>query len=559
MRLRQGSIFRHIAGLMCGALVAPPAFAETTEAAPAALPVVLGVAVFVLVIAFGLGRHAWALRRDFVRMLATSPEKGVALFKDAPGGLPEGSVRAVIALAIVLVTLPALVLSRVLGLGSTGELGTILGGVLGYYFGARGGNDTEARRQAETARGAQQEAEREAAEYRRTAETATVDADGRMRQAGAAAALLPGLAGRAEQAAAAARAIAALLPAGPAGALRQVGDTAEAVSRAIADPSTAHLAAAVEAATMALREAGEGTDLATRLDASLQAVRAAAGALGAVRAAVADPTPERIAEALAGAARLAGTPEGGLAGALAPALGVLGSAMRVPGLAAALGVAGPAGVATAVLLGAFEASRVGRAHYQRWVARVLDRPVSRDLFPAGEWDGEAARALIVEEPMLATALAARIGPDAPQDAAAAALRDLLEPGAGARLFAAAPDGFASPAEAEAAVARLRQRLLERELDRADARPVMLGGDVAMPQARLRADLDLLREAGAGEAIDTLVLLAEGVIAARPAGDAGLDVPALLRGAVAAATGPARALERDPRPLMAHTLAMEDAA
>ena len=52
------------------------------------------------------------------------------------------------------------------------------------------------------------------------------------------------------------------------------------------------------------------------------------------------------------------------------------------GVAGALGLAGPAGIAGAVVLGAVEAARIGRAHYQRWVARVLDRPVTRDLFPA---------------------------------------------------------------------------------------------------------------------------------------------------------------------------------
>jgi hypothetical protein len=42
-------------------------------------------------------------------------------------------------------------------------------------------------------------------------------------------------------------------------------------------------------------------------------------------------------------------------------------------------------------------------------------------------------------------------------------------------------------------------------------------------------------------LDTLLLLADGLLASRPDGAA-----ALLRGAVAAAEAPARALERDPR-------------
>jgi hypothetical protein len=518
--MRPGHRIFHLlaAGLILAGLPAPPALADTMGAAPPPLPVILGVVVFVLLIAFGLGRHAFALRRDFLRLLAATPEKGATLFRDAPAGLPDGSVRAAIAIAIVLVTLPALVLSRALGLGSTGELGTILGGVLGYYFGARGGADPGA------AMGAARAAEQAAAT--RNAEDRAAQAY----QAAEAANRLPALADRAAEAAAAARAIAALLPAGPAGVLHRAGDTADAVGLALRDPSPAHIAAAVEAAGLALREAGEGTELAARLDDALRALGAAAGTLGAVQAAVRDPTPDRLAEAAAQAARLAGAPEG-LASAIAPALGLLGATMRLPGVAGALGLAGPAGVATALLVGAAEAARIGRAHYQRWVARVLDRPVSRDLFPAGEWDGEAARALIGAEPALAAALAPRIGADAPQAEAAAALAELLEPSAGARIFAAAPDAFASAMEAEAAIARLRRLLLEREIDAADPRPIRLG-DLAVPQPRLRQDLDLLREAGGGEALDTLLLLADGVIAARP--DAAAPT---LAAAVAAADAP----------------------
>lgn len=517
--MRPGQAVLHLlpAGLILAGLTAPPALATTTEAAPPPLPIILGVVVFVLLVAFGLGRHAFALRRDFLRLLSVTPERGAALFREAPAGLPEGSVRAAIAIAIVLVTLPALVLSRALGLGSTGELGTILGGVLGYYFGARGGADPGAAMGA--ARAAEQAAATRMAEQRATQAENVAEAANR----------LPALADRAAEAAAAARAIAALLPAGPAGVLHRAGDTAESVGLALRDPSPAHIAAAVEAATLALRDAGEGTELAARLDDALRALGAAAGTLGAVHAAVRDPTPDRLADAATQAARLAGAPDG-LAAAIAPALGLLGATMRLPGVAGALGLAGPAGVATALLVGAAEAARIGRAHYQRWVARVLDRPVSRDLFPAGEWDGEAARALIGAEPALAAALAPRIGAEAPQAEAAAALAELLEPGAGARIFAAAPDAFASVLEAEAAIARLRRLLLEREIDAADPRPISLG-EVAVPQPRLRQDLDLLREAGAGEALDTLLLLADGVIAARPDAAA----PTLAAAVAAAAT------------------------
>jgi hypothetical protein len=171
-----------------------------------------------------------------------------------------------------------------------------------------------------------------------------------------------------------------------------------------------------------------------------------------------------------------------------------------------------------------------------------NRPVSRDLFPGGEWDGEAARTVIAASPALAEALSARLSSDAPQGAAAEALRRLLDPGAGDWLYAENPAAFASATEAEEAVAALRRTLLEGELDRADGRPVPLGAGLALPQAVLRADLDRLREAGAGEAIDTLALVADGLLGA---GEPLPDTQALMRRAVEAAAARGRALERAP--------------
>lgn len=390
-----------------------PAFAATDP--PPGPLLVGGVAAFVLLLAGGLGWHAFALRRDFLRLLHAAPDQGAALFRDAPAGLPEGSVRAAIALAIVLVTLPALVLSRVLGLESTGELGTILGGVLGYYFGARG-TDAEARRQIEALR------------------TRAPDAP------------LTGLASHAADAAVAARTVATLLPDGPAAALRRAGDAAEAVGRAAAAPSAASIAAAAVATAGAVRQA-----------------------VGAAEDAPASP------------------------------LALLEAAFRLPGAAGALGAAGPAAGAVAVLLGAWQAARLGAAHHRRFVARVLDRPVTPDLFPDAPWDGEAARALIAEEPALAAALAAEIAPDVPQSHAAAALRNLLAPEAEQRL---------AGTEAQAALARLRRRLLEEALDAADGAPVPLGPGATLPPAEFRAALDGLREAGGGPALEAVLAQVE---------------------------------------------------
>jgi DNA-binding transcriptional ArsR family regulator len=568
-----------------------------TGLAPPSPLVLGGFILFIAVVAFGLGRYAWQLRRDFVTLLTTAPrDPGVVgadrleIFRDAPGGMPDGTIRGVIAMAIVLVALPAMVFSKALGLTSTGEFGTIIGGVLGFYFGTRssGGEAEAARRQADfslreaqAARQAKEEAERTASaaeaakqqaqqEAGRVAEAAAevaTAAEARARETGEAAARIAQLASRAAEGVAVARAIAGLLPAGPAAkaviaatgtagaVLAEASRATTAIGGAIANPTAESVTAAVDAASAVLKSAGEGTEVAARLQGALDALREATSAIGAVRAAVESPTAERIAAALAEAGRVVeGRPDGGLGGALAPALGVLGSAMRLPGLAGLLGAATPVGLAGGLMLGAWQAAQLGRQHYTRWMARVLDRPVSRDLFPGGEWDGEAARALIAEVPALARALAAELGPDAPQEAAAGALGRLLDAGAGSWLWEARKDAFASEAEAEAAVAALRRRVLEAELDRVDVAPVALGGGIGVAQARLREDLDRLREAGAGEAIDTLALLADGVINARPevpaglaTAPAGLDVPALLARALRTAEPAGQAMERAPAP------------
>jgi len=548
--------------------------------------VVLGFTLFVALVCFGIARYAWQLRRDYLNLMLTAPrEPGTStdrltLYRDSPFGLPEGSIRGIIAVAIVLVALPAMVLNRVLGMATTGELGTILGGVLGFYFGSRssGGDADAARRQADqNLRQAQAEregrvvaeqqvavAEQTAVQASARAEVATSTAQAQAGAAGQAGSRLTELTQRAAEGVAVARAIASLLPAGPAatilttvtgttGAVLTAATGATgAIQDALRDPSGDSVGRAVDAAAAVLRAAGEGTEVARRLGGALEVVKQASSAIGAVTAAVNDPSPARIAAALEQATGLLGQrSDGGLGGALAPALGVLGTVMRMPGVSGLLGAATPVGAAGAVLLGAWQAAQLGNAHYRRWMARVLDRPISRDLFPGGEWDGEAARELLMQVPALAAALDDLLGPDARQQDAAEALRRLLESDAPAWIFARKPGAFASAAEAESAVATFRRKVLEDELDRTDRTPVALSAETQINQAKLREDLDRLREAGAGGAIDTLALLADGVINARPevpgGGAATLDVPDLMRRALANAAEEGRRLERAPPP------------
>lgn len=54
-----------------------------------------------------------------------------------PLGLPEGSVRAILALVIVVATVVAMFLGKT---GAAGPLSSVAGAVIGFYFGNRTAN-----------------------------------------------------------------------------------------------------------------------------------------------------------------------------------------------------------------------------------------------------------------------------------------------------------------------------------------------------------------------------------------------------------------------------------
>jgi hypothetical protein len=87
--------------------------------------------VLIGVFAFYLAR----LERSF--FAACREQKELALFSQLPAGLPEGTVRSVLALLIVLVGLFLIVLSLVNKVEVPGAMTGILGTVLGFYFGSR--------------------------------------------------------------------------------------------------------------------------------------------------------------------------------------------------------------------------------------------------------------------------------------------------------------------------------------------------------------------------------------------------------------------------------------
>jgi len=82
----------------------------------------------------------WLAARSFAMLQdpATTPDQ-VAALRDLPMALPEGTVRAVLALIVGVVGLPILLFSQALALNDAvaGYVNGIIAGVFGYYFGAR--------------------------------------------------------------------------------------------------------------------------------------------------------------------------------------------------------------------------------------------------------------------------------------------------------------------------------------------------------------------------------------------------------------------------------------
>jgi hypothetical protein len=250
------------------------------------------------------------------------------------------------------------------------------------------------------------------------------------------------------------------------------------------------LARRAEAATAGARQALDSTVAALHSgDAA-----AIAGAVGAAHAAVQgalgrdNPATEVIADALAGF-------RSGSAGA------------------ALLGLGGPAGLVAAVGIGAFQAVSRGTEHFERWKARVLDRPYTTNLFPPGPVDAAVALSALELSPIFAAAFLPPGLPPAERFATAARLAVAVRQDDAAAL--AGMGSFASWDEFEAGLQQFRGRLLDHALDAVDAAPidlapVGLGNVPPVSQQALRDALQALRQDPQIRDLDSLVLLLTGL-------------------------------------------------
>jgi len=122
-------------------------------AAPGAtgLPALIGMMIFLVGIGFAAFLW-WLAARSFALVAnpAIGPER-LAGLRDLPLALPEGTVRALLALIVGVIGLPLLLFSKTLGLTDAiaGYVNGIVTGVFGFYFGTRStGADAQIARRA---------------------------------------------------------------------------------------------------------------------------------------------------------------------------------------------------------------------------------------------------------------------------------------------------------------------------------------------------------------------------------------------------------------------------
>jgi hypothetical protein len=152
--------------------------------APQALggaPPILLIAGLIFLVGLAFAGFLWWLAARSFALLGqpgTTPEQ-IAALRDLPMALPEGTVRAILALIVGVVGLPLLLFAAALNLSDAiaGYVNGIIAGVFGYYFGARGGSpDAQASRRVAEALGQEQRAHEALRQTTATAIEAATDA-----------------------------------------------------------------------------------------------------------------------------------------------------------------------------------------------------------------------------------------------------------------------------------------------------------------------------------------------------------------------------------------------
>lgn len=139
----------------------------------------------------------WWLVGRFFKLLSngTLPKESLESLKDLPLGLPEGTIRSILALIVAVVGLPILLFSGVLKISHevNGYINGIVTGVFGFYFGTRTagasskalGQIATAQNQAQQAKDERDNAQAEATQAKTLAANAQAQALGATRHAAA--------------------------------------------------------------------------------------------------------------------------------------------------------------------------------------------------------------------------------------------------------------------------------------------------------------------------------------------------------------------------------------
>lgn len=379
------------------------------------------IGTLVFAVGVGLAGFLWWLSARFFGLIEskTLDNTSLSAIKDLPMGLPEGTVRAVLALIVAVVGLPILLFSGALALDPSiaGYVNGIITGVFGFYFGTRTAGvpsatvnnlaDAQADARAKAAEADRLRQEAEAAKAAATVVTSQAQATVQSAQQRVAAA-------------------------------GDFGATLDSVQR--------HLSLARTIARTFGPALPAGL-LPAGLDDAITKAESVVSAVQGVRAQ--DATPQQVQALTDVAATLVGksSPLGALLTQAGPLLG----ALPIPGLG------GAAGVATLVSV----AVKLGSSQFQRWRARVLAAPVAQGLIEFGTLTPELVHAALRSAPTFGAALSTL--PPAQVDAvlADAVLRENAPQ---VLLQAFGPQGsvgavFPDLAAVESGLSELRQSLL----------------------------------------------------------------------------------------------------
>ncbi|HEY0418048.1 MAG TPA: hypothetical protein VGC80_00870 [Acetobacteraceae bacterium] len=378
-------------------------------------------AVLVFLVGIGFAVFLWWLASRYFAMIHNKEldKDAIASMSNLPMALPEGTVRAVLALIVAVIGLPLLLFSASLGLSDAiaGYVNGIVTGVFGFYFGTR-------------TTGVPAQAVEKISDAERRAGASQAAAAGAQQQVAAA---------QQERNQAVAEAQTSKAIAAQAQGVAGLDSTLATVNR--------HLAMAKTALTVFGPLLPAGT-LPAQLPDAIALAEKAVSAVGNNKDTV---TTDQLTDLQAAADQLTGgaSPLSALLKQAAPLL----TALPIPGIGMV------AGLATVLALGV----KMGADGFKRWRARVLAAPLAQGLVEFGTVTPELVHAALERSPTLLRALEpAMDDPGFDATLADIVLRDnapdlLLEK------FGGEAEGrklIADRAQAAAGIAELRQALLD---------------------------------------------------------------------------------------------------